>query len=41
MTFQAYLQSTPPDTIQSVESFENFIENRPGMVAYSYFYTLR
>ncbi|KIM67616.1 hypothetical protein SCLCIDRAFT_1210267 [Scleroderma citrinum Foug A] len=29
ISFQAYLQSTTPDTIQSVESFEAFIENQP------------
>ncbi|KAL4066939.1 inositol hexakisphosphate-domain-containing protein [Scleroderma yunnanense] len=29
ITFQAYLQSTKPDTIKSVESFEKFIKNRP------------
>lgn len=28
--FQAYLQSTEPDTIQSLESFETFVQDRPG-----------
>jgi len=28
------LQSTTPDTIQSVESFETFIENQPGVITY-------
>ncbi|OJA21653.1 hypothetical protein AZE42_09324 [Rhizopogon vesiculosus] len=27
--FQAYLQSTEPDTMQSFETFKSFIENRP------------
>ncbi|KZT01378.1 uncharacterized protein LAESUDRAFT_731226 [Laetiporus sulphureus 93-53] len=27
--FQAYLQSIEPDTMQSFESFESFVENRP------------
>ncbi|EMD34003.1 hypothetical protein CERSUDRAFT_117523 [Gelatoporia subvermispora B] len=27
--FQAYLQSIEPDTVQSFESFESFVENRP------------
>ncbi|KAH0833089.1 inositol hexakisphosphate-domain-containing protein [Lanmaoa asiatica] len=30
VVFQAYLQSTEADTLQSIESFEKFIENRPG-----------
>ena len=29
--FQAYLQSTEPDTIETHESFESFVKNRPGM----------
>ncbi|KAG6332100.1 hypothetical protein ID866_6987 [Astraeus odoratus] len=29
IAFQAFLQSTMPDTIRSVESFEQFIEDRP------------
>ncbi|KAI9567360.1 inositol hexakisphosphate-domain-containing protein [Boletus coccyginus] len=29
VVFQAYLQSTEADTLQSVETFEKFIENRP------------
>ncbi|KAH7913592.1 inositol hexakisphosphate-domain-containing protein [Hygrophoropsis aurantiaca] len=29
IVFQAYLQSTEPDTIQSHETFETFISNRP------------
>ncbi|KAF8121766.1 inositol hexakisphosphate-domain-containing protein [Boletus edulis] len=29
VVFQAYLQSTEADTLQSVESFEKFVENRP------------
>ncbi|KAH7925850.1 hypothetical protein BV22DRAFT_1033556 [Leucogyrophana mollusca] len=29
IVFQAYLQSTEPDTIKSFETFETFIENRP------------
>lgn len=29
--FQAYLQSTEPDTMRSVESFETFVKNRPGV----------
>ena len=28
--FQAYLQSIEPDTVQSFESFESFVESRPG-----------
>lgn len=32
VVFQAYLQSTEADTLQSVETFEKFIENRPGTV---------
>ncbi len=28
--FQAYLQSTEPDTIETHESFESFVKNRPG-----------
>lgn len=32
VVFQAYLQSTEADTLQSVETFEKFIENRPGIV---------
>ncbi|KAG8898129.1 hypothetical protein FRB99_007645 [Tulasnella sp. 403] len=27
--FQAYLQSTPPDIIRTVESFETYVKNRP------------
>ena len=30
ITFQAYLQSTEPDTMKSFESFETFVQNRPG-----------
>jgi hypothetical protein len=29
--FQAYLQSTIPDTMQSFESIETFVKNRPGV----------
>lgn len=29
--FQAYLQSAEPDTIETHESFESFVKNRPGM----------
>ncbi|KAI6025906.1 inositol hexakisphosphate-domain-containing protein [Pisolithus orientalis] len=29
IAFQAYLQSTKPDTIKSVETFEQFVESRP------------
>lgn len=28
--FQAYLQSTEPDTVQNFETFETFVKNRPG-----------
>jgi hypothetical protein len=28
--FQAYLQSVEPDTAESLESFETFVQNRPG-----------
>ena len=28
--FQAYLQSTEPDTMQTHESFESFVKDRPG-----------
>jgi hypothetical protein len=27
--FQAYLHSTEPDTLQSLESFESFVKDRP------------
>ena len=30
MVFQSYLQSIEPDTMQNFESFESFVENRPG-----------
>ena len=30
IVFQAYLQSTEPDTMRSFESFETFVKNRPG-----------
>lgn len=30
VVFQAYLQSMEADTLQSVETFQKFIENRPG-----------
>jgi hypothetical protein len=30
IVFQAYLQSTEADTIESFESFESFVRNRPG-----------
>ena len=29
--FQAYLQSIEPDTMQSFETIESFVQNRPGM----------
>ncbi|KAJ3760289.1 inositol hexakisphosphate-domain-containing protein [Lentinula raphanica] len=29
IVFQAYLQSTPPDTMQDFESIETFVKNRP------------
>ena len=29
--FQWYLQTVAPDTIRSVESFEIFVQNHPGM----------
>lgn len=29
--FQAYLQSIEPDTMQSFETIESFVRNRPGM----------
>ena len=29
--FQAYLQSTEPDTVENHESFESFVKERPGM----------
>ena len=28
--FQAYLQSAEPDTMETHESFESFVKNRPG-----------
>lgn len=31
IVFQSYLQSTKPDTMQSFESVETFVKNRPGM----------
>lgn len=30
MVFQSYLQSIEPDTMQSFETFESFVEDRPG-----------
>ena len=30
IVFQSYLQSTEPDTMQSFESVEAFVKNRPG-----------
>ncbi|KAF8556228.1 hypothetical protein OG21DRAFT_1409537 [Imleria badia] len=32
IVFQAYLQSMEADTLQSVETFEKFIENRPAVI---------
>lgn len=29
MLFQAYLQTTPPDTIRTTESFESYVKSRP------------
>ena len=29
--FQSYLQSIEPDTMQTHESFESFVKDRPGM----------
>ncbi|EGO24423.1 hypothetical protein SERLADRAFT_438035 [Serpula lacrymans var. lacrymans S7.9] len=34
IVFQAYLHSTEPDTIESVESFESFVRNRPVLKTY-------
>jgi hypothetical protein len=31
IVFQAYLQSTEPDTMKSFESFESFVRDRPGI----------
>ncbi len=31
IVFQAYLQSTIPDTMQSFERIETFVKNRPGV----------
>lgn len=30
--FQSYLQSIEPDTMQTHESFESFVKDRPGML---------
>ena len=34
--FQAYLQSTEPDTVENHESFESFVKERPGMCSVSF-----
>jgi hypothetical protein len=31
IVFQAYLQSTQPDTMKSFETFEAYVRDRPGM----------
>lgn len=31
IVFQAYLQSTEPDTMQNFESFESFVQKLPGV----------
>ena len=33
IVFQAYLQSTQPDTMKSFETFEAYVRDRPGMAS--------
>ena len=39
--FQAYLNVTPPDTWRDLETFENFVKERPGMhkLGYAHYLT--
>lgn len=39
IVFQAYLQSTEPDTMRSFETFETFVKNRPGMFFFPIFFS--